>query len=41
MIAFIPNTLVGRYVSRQWDMPELLSREEIVKGDKLKMRIML
>jgi hypothetical protein len=34
--------LAGRYVSCQWDMPELLSREkEIVEGDKLKMRMML
>jgi hypothetical protein len=31
--------LAGRYIACPWDMPELLSREEeIVKGDKLKMR---
>jgi hypothetical protein len=34
--------LAGRYISANWDMPELYSREEeIVKGDKLKMRIVL
>ncbi|KAF2717434.1 putative oxidoreductase [Polychaeton citri CBS 116435] len=32
--------LGGRYVSCTWDMPELVAkREEIVKGDKLKMRM--
>lgn len=32
--------LGGRYVSCTWDMPELMSRrEEIFKGDKLKMRM--
>jgi hypothetical protein len=32
--------LTGRYVNCQWDMPELLAREnEIVEGDKLKMRM--
>jgi hypothetical protein len=32
--------LAGRYMSATWDMPELFSREEeIVKGDKLKMRL--
>jgi NAD(P)-dependent dehydrogenase (short-subunit alcohol dehydrogenase family) len=32
--------LAGRYVSVQWDMEELYRREEeIVKGDKLKMRM--
>ena len=34
--------LAGRYISCAWDMPELLSREEeIVKGDKLKVRMMV
>ena len=38
-----PRTwLNGRYVSVTWDMPELLTRkEEIVEGDKLKMRLVL
>lgn len=32
--------LAGRYISCTWDMPELMSRkEEIVQGDKLKMRM--
>lgn len=32
--------LAGRYISVNWDMPELYSRqEEIVKEDKLKMRM--
>jgi hypothetical protein len=32
--------LTGRYVNCQWDVPELLAREnEIVEGDKLKMRM--
>lgn len=32
--------LRGRYLSCNWDMPELLSmEEEIIKGDKLKMRM--
>jgi hypothetical protein len=32
--------LAGRYVSVGWDMPEFMNREdEIVKGDKLKMRM--
>jgi hypothetical protein len=32
--------LAGRYVNCPWDMPEFLSREEeIVEGDKLKMRM--
>ncbi|KAK9321521.1 hypothetical protein V1517DRAFT_326122 [Lipomyces orientalis] len=34
--------LSGRYVSTNWDLPELVSkRDEIVEGDKLKMRIVL
>lgn len=34
--------LAGRYVSCPWDMEELLSkRDEIVKGDKLKMRLVV
>jgi hypothetical protein len=34
--------LAGRYISCTWDMPELLSRQdEIVKGDKLKMRMVM
>lgn len=32
--------LNGRYVSVTWDMPELFARkEEIVNGDKLKVRL--
>ncbi|RDW89735.1 putative NAD-P-binding protein [Coleophoma cylindrospora] len=32
--------LAGRYISCNWDMPEFLSKkDEIVKGDKLKMRM--
>lgn len=34
--------LAGRYISLNWDMPTFLSREdEIVKGDKLKMRLVV
>lgn len=34
--------LSGRYINCTWDMPELLAQEEeIVKGDKLKVRIVL
>ncbi len=34
--------LAGRYVSLNWDMPTFLSKEEeIVKGDKLKMRLVI
>jgi hypothetical protein len=34
--------LNGRYVSVNWDLPELVSkRDEIVEGDKLKMRIVV
>lgn len=32
--------LAGRFVSCAWDMPELLAkRDEIVKGDKLKLKL--
>ena len=34
--------LAGRYIDLKWDLPELLSREEeIVKGDKLKTRMVI
>ena len=34
--------LAGRYIDCAWDMPELMSRaEEIVKGDKLKTRMVV
>ncbi|KAL1986906.1 hypothetical protein VTN96DRAFT_5323 [Rasamsonia emersonii] len=34
--------LGGRYISVNWDLPELVSkRDEIVEGDKLKMRIVI
>lgn len=34
--------LAGRYVSCTWDMPELeAKREEIVREDKLKMRMVV
>lgn len=34
--------LAGRYISLNWDMPTFLSKkEEIVKGDKLKMRLVV
>jgi len=34
--------MAGRYFSVNWDVPELLSRkEEIVQGDKLKMRLLI
>ncbi|KUI53482.1 Versicolorin reductase [Cytospora mali] len=34
--------LSGRYINCTWDMPELLAQEEdIVKGDKLKVRMVL
>jgi hypothetical protein len=34
--------LAGRYISCTWDMPQFLARkDEIVKGDKLKMRMVL
>ena len=32
--------LSGRYINVTWDMPELIAqREEIVAGDKLKIRL--
>lgn len=32
--------LAGRYVNCTWDMPELMAqKEEIVKGDKLRVRL--
>ncbi|KAM0346218.1 hypothetical protein ACHAPU_005642 [Fusarium lateritium] len=32
--------LTGRYVNLTWDLPELVSKqEEIVRGDKLKVRL--
>lgn len=32
--------LAGRYVSCKWDMDQFLAKKgEIVKGDKLKMRL--
>ena len=32
--------LAGRYIDTTWDMPELLARkQEIIDGDKLKMRM--
>lgn len=34
--------LAGRYVSCTWDMPEFFAKkEEIVKGDKLKVRMVV
>lgn len=36
--------LSGRYVNVTWDLPELLSdpkKEEIIKGDKLKVRLVV
>ncbi|GJJ71430.1 hypothetical protein EMPS_03780 [Entomortierella parvispora] len=37
-----PHWLSGRYVSVNWDMPQLMAKkEEIVEGDKLKMRIVV
>ena len=34
--------LIGRFVSVNWDMPEFFARkEEVVQGDKLKMRLVL
>lgn len=37
-----PQWLSGRYVSVNWDLPELMTKkEEIVEGDKLKMRIVI
>jgi hypothetical protein len=32
--------LAGRYINLTWDLPELMTKEEeIVKGDKLKVRL--
>lgn len=32
--------LGGRYINCTWDMPELMAKkDEIVKGDKLKVRL--
>lgn len=37
-----PLWLSGRYVSVNWDLPELMDKkEEIVEGDKLKLRIVI
>jgi hypothetical protein len=34
--------LAGRYVNCTWDMPELMAqKEEIVNGDKLKVRLVI
>jgi hypothetical protein len=34
--------LAGRYLSLNWDIPKLLSmKDDIVKGDKLKMRLVV
>jgi hypothetical protein len=34
--------LAGRYLSLNWDIPTLLSRkDEIVKGDKLKVKLVI
>lgn len=34
--------LAGRYLSASWDMPEIMAREEeIVRGDKLKVKLVL
>jgi hypothetical protein len=34
--------LAGRYLNLNWDIPTLLSmKDEIVKGDKLKVRLVL
>ena len=34
--------LAGRYVHLNWDLPDLLAREEeIVAGDKLKMKMVI
>lgn len=34
--------LAGRYVSCNWDMPEFLAKkDDIVKGDKLKVRMVV
>ncbi|KAF7597226.1 hypothetical protein BBP40_008068 [Aspergillus hancockii] len=37
-----PLWLSGRYISVNWDLPELMTKkEEVVEGDKLKMRIVV
>lgn len=34
--------LAGRYINVTWDLPELMEKkEDIVKGDKLKVRLVL
>jgi hypothetical protein len=34
--------LAGRYISCNWDMEELMmKKDEIVKGDKLKMKLVV
>ena len=33
--------LTGRYLSAQWDDDELLTKEEIVAGNKLKVRMVV
>lgn len=34
--------LAGRYVNVTWDMPQLMAKEdELVKGDKLKVRMVV
>lgn len=34
--------LAGRYLSASWDMPEVMAqKDEIVKGDKLKVKLVL
>jgi hypothetical protein len=36
------NWLAGRYINCTWDMPELMAqKDEIVKGDKLKVRLVI
>ena len=37
-----PGWLAGRYISCTWDMPQLMSKkDEIIKGDKLKVRMVV
>ncbi|OQU95846.1 hypothetical protein CLAIMM_02011 [Cladophialophora immunda] len=43
-VTFLTQTrqdwLAGRYIACSWDMPEMLARkEEVIKGDKLKVRM--
>jgi hypothetical protein len=34
--------LAGRYINCTWDMPELMAqKDEIIQGDKLKVRLVL